>query len=750
MAFDWDVYKGNLGWLRERTIFACRAGSHAYGTNIATSDIDYRGVCIAPRSFYLGLSLGVKGEEESIAKKGVVVQSAPNPDLTVFELRKFLRLAADVNPNVIELLFVDPSDHLIMSPAWEQIIEIRDSFLSKRAKHRFSGYALSQLKRINTHYRWLKDPPLGPPTRAEFQLPERTLIPADQLAAARSQIQKRLDESSWHELDDLDESTRQAIKDEFTDKIAEIMLWSDEDMENKPWRAVAQSLGYSTNFIEYLDMERRYNSKQKDWESYLRWKKERNPQRAELEAKYGYDCYAADTEFLTSNGWKSFDEITISDRLATVFVRRGADPDAAMAHRSFLGVEYQVPIDRFDAVYNGPMYHVTGQHTDSLVTPNHRMLFQKVERKSGIRSSEWLLEEASVLPDTFDVLVSPIPKTSTYSNQDIFRGIPVPPRAYLTLMGWYLSDGCAVFDTDGDMSVKSVRCSQKPGGKLSWHMARWHGAHGEAANSSLYQYARDPNSYNPEPHEERVLDVRHPEIAGRIVTECGFKETKRIPRYAFDLSRNLMEHLLLGLLRGDGTKREHKTKEGSFIYYSKSRALAGDVQQLAMMSGWETAMWGPYPSEDVDGRVVEMHQVHLRRDVRTRRFIRSQNVKKIEVSGQRIVCFTVPNGTLITRRNGKVAIHGNSKHALHLVRLLRMCREILTEGVVRVRRPDAEDLLAIRNGAWTYERLVEWAVAEDRALTELARISKLPNLPDRQKIEAVCQKLVWESFLQAA
>lgn len=380
MSFDWAVYKGELDWLRERTIFACRAGSHAYGTNIATSDMDYRAVCIAPKSFYLGLTLGVKGEEESIAKKGVVVQSSPDPDLTVFELRKFLKLAADVNPNVIELLFVDPSDHLIMSPAWEQVIAIRDSFLSKRAKHRFSGYALSQLKRINTHYRWLKNPPLGQPTRAEFALPERTLIPADQLAAARSQIQKKLDESSWHELDDLDESTRQAIKDEFTDKIAEIMLWSDEDMENKPWRAVAGSLGYSTNFIEYLDMERRYNAKQKDWESFCRWKKERNPQRAELEAKYGYD----------------------------------------------------------------------------------------------------------------------------------------------------------------------------------------------------------------------------------------------------------------------------------------------------------------------------------------------------------------------------------TKHALHLVRLLRMCREILTEGVVRVRRPDAPELLEIRGGSWDYHKLVEWAVAEDKALTELARISKLPNLPDRKKIEHVCQKIVWESFPQAA
>ena len=47
---------------------------------------------------------------------------------------------------------------------WERLVEVRDSFLSKRAKHTFSGYALSQLKRINTHYRWLKNPPPAAPT----------------------------------------------------------------------------------------------------------------------------------------------------------------------------------------------------------------------------------------------------------------------------------------------------------------------------------------------------------------------------------------------------------------------------------------------------------------------------------------------------------------------------------------------------------------------------------------------------------
>ena len=176
--FDWTQYTGNLKWLPERTLFITRHGSHAYGTSLPTSDIDIRGIVVAPLHYYLGIS--------EVFEQ--VIQSEPI-DLTVFDLRKFMKLAADANPNALEILFTDPSDHLLVHPLMEKLFEARQSFLSQRAKHTFSGYARSQMKRIKGHYRWLKDPPKAPPTRAEFDLPERTVIPADQLAAAQAAIQ---------------------------------------------------------------------------------------------------------------------------------------------------------------------------------------------------------------------------------------------------------------------------------------------------------------------------------------------------------------------------------------------------------------------------------------------------------------------------------------------------------------------------------------------------------------------------------
>ena len=64
-----------------------------------------------------------------------------------------------------------------------------------------------------------------------------------------------------------------------------------------------------------------------------------------------------------------------------------------------------------------------------------------------------------------------------------------------------------------------------------------------------------------------------------------------------------------------------------------------------------------------------------------------------------------------------------------------MCREILETGQVLVKRPDAEELRAIRAGTWTYERICEYAEAEDKALNDVVKLSKLPAHPDLQKIQ---------------
>lgn len=139
----------------ERRIFSCRAGSHAYGLATENSDEDTRGVFVGKPSNLCGLF-----PLEHVEYDG---------DYMVYELRKFVSLAKDCNPNIIELLYIHPDDVLFSTPFWERLRESRDLFLTRRAKHTFSGYAVAQLKKIRSHKAWVMNPqPVEPPSPAKY------------------------------------------------------------------------------------------------------------------------------------------------------------------------------------------------------------------------------------------------------------------------------------------------------------------------------------------------------------------------------------------------------------------------------------------------------------------------------------------------------------------------------------------------------------------------------------------------------
>ena len=271
--FDWSQYNGNPKWIPERTIFLCTHGSHAYGTSLPTSDHDVRGVAIAPREYYLG---GLHRFDQVVCN---------NPDLTIFCLKKFISLASQCNPNVIEILFVDDSDRLQVSKAGERLLAMREMFLTRRVKHTFSGYAASQMKRIDAHYRWIKTPPTDKPLRKEFGLPEQSIIPRDQLEAAEAAIRKKLDSWSVDFLDEMPRDMREGILQKMSLHIAELESASNHEL----WKGASRTLGFSDNFIHLLDIERRYSSRLKEWSNYQTWLATRNPARAALEAVHGYD-----------------------------------------------------------------------------------------------------------------------------------------------------------------------------------------------------------------------------------------------------------------------------------------------------------------------------------------------------------------------------------------------------------------------------------------------------------------------------
>ena len=56
-------------------------------------------------------------------------------------------LAANVNPNIIEVLWTDQADHFVMKPPMEELLANKEMFISSKAKFTFSGYAFAQAKK---------------------------------------------------------------------------------------------------------------------------------------------------------------------------------------------------------------------------------------------------------------------------------------------------------------------------------------------------------------------------------------------------------------------------------------------------------------------------------------------------------------------------------------------------------------------------------------------------------------------------
>jgi hypothetical protein len=99
------------------------------------------------------------------------------------------------------------------------------------------------------------------------------------------------------------------------------------------------------------------------------------------------------------------------------------------------------------------------------------------------------------------------------------------------------------------------------------------------------------------------------------------------------------------------------------------------------------------------------------------------------------------------RRDMELTVGYNTKSAMNMVRIVRMGIEILrSEGVV-VKRPDAEELLGIRNGAWTWGQVAEYATSAfvelDKALAE----SELPETPDVKEIESVLCGIIYNELV---
>lgn len=121
-----------------------RAGSHAAGVALPTSDVDLRGVAIAPKSSYLGFAHGFAR----------FTREAPAPDCEVVDLPTFFHEAAEGHVDALQVLFCRDDDVLATSHVGRLLREQRKAFLSRRMVKPFVGYAKSQIAAVEQKYRF--------------------------------------------------------------------------------------------------------------------------------------------------------------------------------------------------------------------------------------------------------------------------------------------------------------------------------------------------------------------------------------------------------------------------------------------------------------------------------------------------------------------------------------------------------------------------------------------------------------------
>ena len=94
------------------------------------------------------------------------------------------------------------------------------------------------------------------------------------------------------------------------------------------------------------------------------------------------------------------------------------------------------------------------------------------------------------------------------------------------------------------------------------------------------------------------------------------------------------------------------------------------------------------------------------------------------------------------RKNLVKQVGYDSKNASHLIRLLRMGHEFLTEGRLYVKRKDASELVDIKQGLWSLDRVKEVAEKEFALIKEAYIHSKLPDQPNTEKAEKLCVDII--------
>ena len=340
-------------------------------------------------------------------------------------------------------------------------------------------------------------------------------------------------------------------------------------------------------------------------------------------------CLTDDHEVLTTDGWKKINRVTTDDTVCCL------NPEDNT-------IVYNKPSETYKFDHEGEMYSLKSQQVDLVTTMNHKMYVKKRDRKS------FELIEAK---DINGKRVSY--KKNGINNQRELESFKVPNSEkilnmndFLVFLGIWFAEGW----TDKHNKRITISVNKKI---VQTEIER-------VCNSLDIHIIK----YNDKWHMHQI------EIYNYLKDFSNGAVNKSLPRWVFNLNRDQSRILLESMLKGDG----YKTKSNTCKYFTSSKQLKDDVQQLALHCEWsaniyERDMTGPYSINSKGKEIIPTTQAYEVSIIKNKNsptinhgHVKTQNGQKEEIIDfkGKVYCLEVPSHIFYVRLNGKPVWTGNS------------------------------------------------------------------------------------------
>lgn len=208
------------------------AGSIAYGTDVATSDLDVRGVSVELKTDLMGLTHFEQFEDRTT-------------DTVIFGLKKFIQLCLNSNPNALELLGTEPECVVKMNEEGELLRTSIDLFLSKKVIQSFGCYATAQLRRLQNAL-----------ARDQYPQPEKEEHILQSIMSSMDHLKKTYGDMPGNGLNlFIDESSKEGMETE---------IFMDLNVKHYPLRDFKNIYASMSNVVKDYDKLQQRNRKKDD------------------------------------------------------------------------------------------------------------------------------------------------------------------------------------------------------------------------------------------------------------------------------------------------------------------------------------------------------------------------------------------------------------------------------------------------------------------------------------------------------